>query len=201
MGFEEAVEDAIHAVELAGDLNADCLLIASGTRAGHIRSHCRRLVIDALRRVADEAGEHDVTLALQPLTSGPRRHWSFIRSIDAAIDLISECDHPQLKLGFHAGQLRHEYDLVGRIRDIARHVALVQLCDWPADECGSLCLPGDGLAPLSSIVAAFQDADYSGAFEVDMWSDAVWKSNYLQLLLDIKSRFHSLLPAPLVAEV
>jgi hypothetical protein len=49
--FFDAVDDARHALRLAGAIGAECLTLVSGPRRGHVRSHARRLLVDARAHV------------------------------------------------------------------------------------------------------------------------------------------------------
>jgi hypothetical protein len=85
-GFEgrshtESLCDALDAVHTAAELQADCLVILAGSRAGHTRSHVRRLLVSALKEVAQAASVLGVELALEPMHSGCARDFSFLSAI------------------------------------------------------------------------------------------------------------------------
>ena len=44
------------------------LLLVSGPRRGHIQSHVRRLLVDAVKALAEDAAELGVALALLPMS-------------------------------------------------------------------------------------------------------------------------------------
>ena len=46
--YRESVEDAIEALNLAGELGSHTLVVYSGARAGHTYNHARRLIQSAL---------------------------------------------------------------------------------------------------------------------------------------------------------
>ena len=49
--YEECIADAKEAIDLAAALEANCLVVYSGGRAGHTRKHCRKLFQEALTRI------------------------------------------------------------------------------------------------------------------------------------------------------
>ena len=62
------MDDARQALQLAGAVGAECLVLVSGPRRGHIHSHARRLLVDAVKALAEDAAEQGVALALLPMS-------------------------------------------------------------------------------------------------------------------------------------
>ena len=192
--FDEAVDDAREAVRLAGRLEAGCVVLVSGSRAGHTARHARRLLAQAIRALADDAAEQNVFLAVQPMSPDAARQWSFLSTIDETLDVLRECNEPRARLAFDAYHLWREPNLLERIPEIAPLTASVQLNDVrdpPRSEIDR-CLPGDGQIPLSEIARAFLDADYTGHFEISAWSEEIWNSDYAEVLRDCRRRFDAL---------
>jgi len=192
--FLEALDDARDAVRVGGALNAECLVIISGSRAGHTVNHSRRLLVDALRSLGDLAAEHQLPLAVQPMHSMFTREWTFLTTIDQTLDVLDRCDHEYVQLAFDVYHLWQEPRLLERIPQIASRVAVVQLSDWsnPPRSENDRCLPGDGEIPLNEIVTAFAESDYEGHFELEVWSQKIWNSDYQKLLATCRSRFGDL---------
>jgi sugar phosphate isomerase/epimerase len=193
--FEEAIDDARDAVRTAGLMEAGCLVLISGSRAGHTMRHARRLLIQAIRALADDAAEHNVLLALQPLEQDDGRQWSFLHTLDQALDVLHECGEPRARLAFDAQHLCREPRAIERIPEIAPLVATVQLSDRRSAPHSNVdrCLPGDGELPLRDVTRAFLAADYSGSFEIGAWSDDVWNSDYADVLHTCRQRFDALI--------
>ena len=189
--FAEAIDDAAEAVRLAGRLRADSLVVVSGGRAGHTQNHARRLLLDALKRLGDDADEHNVTLGVQPFDSGLFADCSFLNGLDQTLDVLTTCDHPRVRMIFDVYHLWQEADLLRRVAQVAPWVALVRLSDWrdPPRSQQDRCLIGDGEIPLASIVRAFLGAGYEGRFEIDVWSEELWAGDYRGLLRQCTTRF------------
>ena len=49
--YRDSVRDAVEAIRTAAALQAECLVIYSGSRAGHTHNHARRIVQNALREL------------------------------------------------------------------------------------------------------------------------------------------------------
>jgi len=192
--FREAIQEAHEAIELSGQMEADCLVILSGPRNSHTKNHMRRLLVDGLRQLADDAVENDIVLAVKPMHRLFAREWTFLNTLDQTLDVLDEVDHPAVGMAFDAYHLWQEPRLADRIAQIVPYVATVQLSDWrksPRSD-NDHCLPGTGDVPLERIIHAFLENGYDRHFDVQVWSQELWRSDYFQLLRDCKTYLLSL---------
>lgn len=196
--YREAVAEMRHAIELAQGIGAQSLIVITGSLAGHIRSHARRLLIEALQEVLDQAAQSHVRLALQPMHPLFENEWTFLTSLDEALQVITRFNHPQLGLAFGTYHLWGEDRLLQRIPELVKHLAVVQLSDWrdPPRCDNDRLLPGDGTIPLREIVCALEAGGYAGLYEMELWSRDLWKRDHRSLMADCMSRFAGLLPSP-----
>jgi sugar phosphate isomerase/epimerase len=196
--YDEAVADMRSAIDSARLIGAQSLIVVTGSLAGHIRSHARRLLIEGLVEVLDQAAEAGVRLALQPMHPLFENEWTFLTSLDDALDIVQRMNHPQLGLAFGTYHLWEEDQLLKRIPEIAQQVALVQLSDWrdPPRCDNDRLLPGDGSIPLRDIVGAFESSGYTGLYEIEVWSRDLWKREHRSLMADCMARFARLMPNP-----
>jgi sugar phosphate isomerase/epimerase len=174
--FDEALDDTRTAIYQAARLRAHALTIVSGGRAGHIHSHARRLLIDGLAATVEIAAEHGITLALQPMAAEYSREWTFLDSLEEALEIVRTFDHPFLGLAVGTSHMWQQEAILERLEVAAPHVATVQVSDWTLerDDVGRR-LPGEGIIPLKPMVWALQRGGYQGDFEIDVWSADVWK--------------------------
>lgn len=193
--FREMVDDAADAVRLAGDLRASCLVLISGGRNGHTVNHSRRLLCEALAELGDLAAEHHVELALQPARRRFCEDWSFLHSVDQVMDILDLCDHPYVGMAFDTFHLGEDAALVSRIGEILPYVTVVQLSDVGAapESLTDQVMLGDGGLPLAHIVDAFERGGYDGFFDVGIWSDRIWQSDYRRVISRCRNRFGQLL--------
>lgn len=192
--IDEAIEDAREAIRLAHRVGASTLTVVSGPRCGHILTHAKKNVIHALNCLADDAAQYEVTLALLPMHPIFSSEWTFINSLDRAIDILKKCNHPRLKLAFDVYHLWREPNLLERIPAIVDDVALVQLSDWgdpPRNENDRRHL-GEGQIPISSIVRAFAENGYTGFYEIELWSEELWASEATMVVEECLRRFNNL---------
>ena len=195
-GFADALEDARDAIRLAAQVGAECLVIISGARSGHTLNHARRLLVEALKRLANDAGDLGVTLALQPMHRMFADDWTFLTRLDDTVDILALVDHPRLKLSLDVYQQWQEPDLLERLPGLVPLIATVGLSDWREPRSRhDRCLPGDGVIPLAAIVEALVRGGYRGCFDVQVWSDEHWQSDYHDLVHECHRRFTALFPA------
>ena len=200
--FREAVDDALDAFRLAVEVRAGCLVVVSGARAGHTYNHARRLLCDALRKLGDAAAHYGLSIALQPMHRRPVERWSMLNSLDAALDALNHCDHPRVGLVFDAFHLWQEPELIRRIPDVVPWIKLAALSDACSGEPRSpshaedeRCIPGQGVLPLSQIIAALEAAGYRGAYDVQLTGERCWRSDYVALLAECRAALANIAPA------
>lgn len=189
--FDEAVDDAHAALQLARNLNADCLVIVSGTRNHHTANYARRLVVDGLRQLADDAAEAGIALALQPVHCIFQEDWSFVTSLEEALELVSACRHSAVKLALDVYHMAEEPDLLARLPQLVPHLAVVQLSDGefpPAGQYDRRHL-GDGDIPITGITQTLVASGYKGFFELTLWSRELWKTECSRVVSECRERF------------
>ena len=183
--LDDVFEEAFSTIRLGAILNADCVLVTTGRRGNHIRTHQRRVLIDSLKRLGDMAADLDIPVALHPMCDRHSYDYSFMTSLQQAVDILDEVDHRFVKLAFSSFDNWQEENLSKLISEISQFVAIVQLSDWdkPKSAFDRRCL-GDGVIPLRQIVQDFLKAGFDGPFELDVWSEELWKSKieYFQVL-------------------
>lgn len=196
--YVEAVADARLAITEARQIGAPALIVVPGALCGHIRSHARRLLVEALVELLDDAAAADVRLAVQPMHPLYENEWSFLTSLDDTLDVLARFNHTQIGLAFGVYHLWQEPQLLRRIPELARFVAVVQLSDWrePPRCDNDRLLPGDGVIPLAEIVAALESSGYEGDYEIEVWSRDLWKRDHRSLIRECMLRFAHVLTTP-----
>lgn len=202
-GFCDSIWDAKQAIRFAGDVGAQSVVVLSGGRGSHTLNHARRLLLEALRELADEAEAADVDLALQPMHPMFAADWTFLSSLDHTIDILAMVGHPRVKLAFDTYQLWQEPDLQTRLPGLVPLLGIVQVSDWrePPRSLQDRLVPGDGIIPLKGIIESLIRGGYRRHFDLQVWSDETWSSDYPQLLRRARQQFEDLLPRIPVASV
>jgi sugar phosphate isomerase/epimerase len=120
--------------------------------------------------------------------------WTFLTTLEATLDVLSQCDHPHVGLAFDIYQLWRERDLCDRIPGFAHWLRNVEVSDWrePPRSEYDRCLPGRGTIPLSDVLCAIRDAGYDGYYNIQIHSEEYWNADYVALLHDCQVAFQSL---------
>ncbi|MES2790930.1 MAG: TIM barrel protein [Planctomycetota bacterium] len=194
--YEAAIADAFGAVKMAQTLDASCLVVLPGTRGSYTVNHGRRMIIEALQRVADVAGARGVQIALQPVDKAFAGDGCFLDSLDKMLEFLTDCRHPQIGLNLDLFHLRNTPGLLQRIPELLPWIRLVQLSDCQQKPTSDMdrCLLGTGTLPVVELVDALEVAGYRGFYEVPLMS-TVCKGNYSEVLRSTRRTFEELATA------
>ena len=195
--FRASVEDAAEALRTADALGTGALVVYSGARAGHTFNHARRLIREALKELAPMAAELGVALAVEPMHAGCATEFTFLTTIDEVLEVLQAVGSEQVKIVFDTYHLGQDPQIIDRIPQIARHVAIVQLGDAREPPAGeqNRCRLGDGSIPLKGIVDALIAAGYDGFFDVELLGEEIETIDYHALLEHAKQAYEQLMGA------
>jgi sugar phosphate isomerase/epimerase len=120
----------------------------------------RRWAVEALRELGELAGEHGVTLVIEPWN---RYETYWVNRLDQAADLVAQIDLPSVAIMadvFHMAI--EETDIAGAIRDHGPLVRHVHVTD------SNRSAPGTAHLDLEPVLAALDEVGYAGclAFEI-----------------------------------
>lgn len=194
---KESIHDALEALRLAGQLQASCLVVYSGHRAGHTHNHARRLLNNALETLLPVAAELGVDLALEPMHCGCAGEWTFLTEIRDTIELIRAHQSDRLKMVFDTYCFGACDDVLEQLEGLVDHLAVVQLADGrqPPDGEQNRSPLGRGQVPLDRIVDALLRAGYAGYFDIKLMGEEIEIADYEQLLKQSKQRVEEYLTA------
>lgn len=183
--FDESLADAAEAVEAAATIGAPVVVVHAGCRGGHTRSHARRLLCEAIERLAPLADRAGVTLAIKPFHPVVAGGHSFLSSLVDALEILDELvEHgptrPCVGLAIDFWHFGDDPDLGALLPLVVGRTAIVQV----ADRTGPVTpeqerLPiGRGSLPLEDLAEAFLECGYRGDFEFDPVGEAVEADGY-----------------------
>ncbi|MEM7316148.1 MAG: TIM barrel protein, partial [Planctomycetota bacterium] len=160
--------------------------VYTGGRGCHTRKHARRITVNALKELANVAYDLDVTLALEPVHVGCEVGWSFVHGVDDALAMLEEVGSDSLKLVFDTYHLGAEENIVERLPNLVKHIALVHLGDAKAPPCGeqNRCKLGEGILPLQEILTTLDQVGYGGFCEIELLGEEIEDVDYVELLRD-----------------
>ncbi|QDT90688.1 sugar phosphate isomerase/epimerase family protein [Gimesia algae] len=187
--FEEAITDAVQLIEFGGQVNAAAVQIASGPRAGHTLNHARELTIDALKRLGDVAALNGTRLALKTMKNPLARNWTFLNSIEATLEVIDACQHPAVGIAIDPGHICLDNTSNNLIADIISLIATVQISEIESGESVQELFPG------FDVMEAINDAGYQGYYDLEVWCEQFWQSDYADILTHLRLACQSETPS------
>jgi sugar phosphate isomerase/epimerase len=182
--FRESLHDALDAVQLAADLNADCLTVLAGSRAGHTKSHARRIFATALRELAECAQAMGVQLAVEPMHSGCAHDFTFLTNIPDTLDILGGIGHSNIGIVFDCYHMAQDPHVLEWLPSAVPFIRLVQCGDAKAAPLGlqNRCLLGEGYVPIADIIRTIEHYGYEGYYEVELLGEDVEDYDYEHML-------------------
>lgn len=178
--FAESVADAVDAITVAEAVGAPVLVVHSGCRGGHTRSHAARLLSQALEMLAPRAAAAGVTLAIRPVHPLAAPGCSFVTRLADALDLVEQFDDSAVRLAVDLWQFGGDGGIDALLPRLAAAAAVVQVADRTGEPSPAADrLPaGCGELPLEQLVAGLFEAGYRGPVEFDPVGEAVESMGY-----------------------
>lgn len=194
---DDAIADNRRAIEEAADLGAPVLVLVCGGLPGGSRDidGARARVADALAELAPYAGEHGVTLAIEPMHPMYCADRGVVSTLDQALGLAAP--HPPAQVGvcvdtYHVWWDPGVYDAIALAGEADR-LALFQVADWvtplPAGVLTGRGLLGDGCVELRRFRTAVDAAGYTGPIEAEIFNDQLWATPGPEVLRRLLDRY------------
>ncbi len=191
---EEAVQSTIKAMDEQKILGAPCLVVVSGPINCFGIDAAMDLIMRCLRTVAKAAEERQVDLGLEVLHPMDITQWSMIRTLDQALDILDEIDSPRLGLMLDLYNTWWDPDVFKGIRRAGGRIKGVHFADWrnPTRSFTDRTLPGRGVAPLPELIAEVEATGWNGHYDLEIFSNELWESDYDALLDEVVEWFDKL---------
>ena len=184
--FSESVADTAEAIADAAALAAatsarpPVVVVHSGCRGGHTRSHAERLLCEALEALVPVASAEGVVLAIKPFHTAGAAGCSFLARLGDAVALVEQFADPAIRVAldlWHFADCPEFDELLPRLADVT---GIVQIADRDA-AASPVCdrLPaGRGGLPLESRMSQLCHSGYLGDCEFDPVGEAVQEFGY-----------------------
>ena len=182
--FRESLHDALDAIDVAAQLEADCLVILAGSRSGHTRNHAKRLLSQALKILTEAAMAVGIQLAVEPMHVGCAHEFTFLTSIPDTLDVISGLGNSNCGIVFDCYHMAQDENAMDWLPSIVPFIRLVQLGDSKRTPMGeqNRCLLGDGNVPLAALVQAIERYGFDGYYEVELLGEDLEHYDYGEIL-------------------
>jgi D-psicose/D-tagatose/L-ribulose 3-epimerase len=129
------------------------------------RERDMELLVRQLHELAAYAGEHGVTLCIEPLN---RFETSFLNLATQAVELIDRVGHPACQLMLDTFHMNIEEQSLGdAIRTVGPRLRHVHACE---NDRGT---PGAGHVPWDDVAVALRDIGYDGPVVIESFTDKV----------------------------
>lgn len=123
------------------------------------------LLVSQLGALSRHAGDHGVTLCIEPLN---RFETSFINLASQALEVIGRVGHPACQIMLDTFHMNIEERLIGEaIRAVGPHLRHLHTCE---NDRGA---PGTGHIAWSEVVAALRDINYDGPVVIESFTAKV----------------------------
>jgi sugar phosphate isomerase/epimerase len=181
-GRQKSIEDNLRAIDEAGTLGADCLVLVVGglPEGSKDLTGARQMVADGIWSMLPYAKASGVKLAIEPLHPMYAADRACVNTIDQALDI---CEPLGDEVGvaidvYHTWwdpNLAAAIERAGKMKRIFAH----HICDWLVPTTDLLLdrgMMGDGVIDLKGIRGMIEAAGYHGPQEVEIFSrDHWWK--------------------------
>jgi len=182
--FRESIHDALEAIDVAAELEADCLVVLAGSRSGHTRNHAKRLLSQALKILAEAAQAVGIQLAVEPMHVGCAHEFTFLTSVPDTLDVISGLGNSNCGIVFDCYHMAQDENAIDWLPSIVPFIRLVQLGDSKRAPMGeqNRCMLGDGTVPLAAIVNTIEEYGFEGYYEVELLGEDMEHVDYANIL-------------------
>lgn len=158
------VQTALRRIMLIG---AEVVVFGSGKARmvpdGFPRADAEAQLVAFLNLVADEAEEHDVTLAIEPLN---RRESNILNSVAEAVALAERVNRPSIRVladFYHMDEEQESLDHLVQYKDWLAHIHVAD---------SGRRAPGAGTYPYATFVEKLSAAGYDGMVSIECrWED------------------------------
>ena len=133
----------------------------------------RETAVAGVREVAREAERLGLRLAVEPFQRAGIECWSILNTLGDAAEFVDEVGSDAVGIQFDVWHLWNTPDLLEEIPRYADLIAGVHVSDYrePTRGWADRVLPGDGVADVSAVLGALDDAGWDGYYDLEIFSD------------------------------
>lgn len=194
-GLQAAIDENLRIIEEAHMLGAPMIVLVCGAVPGQSLDDSRKQITDGIAAILPAAKAANIKLAIEPLHPMYADDRSAINTMAQAQAICEALDSPT-NLGiavdvYHVwwdDTLKKQIKLAGeKERLFAFHV-----CDWKTpttDLLNDRGLMGEGCIPIRQISRWMEEARFSGACEVEIFSNNYWSMDQHQWLGEIAGAY------------
>jgi sugar phosphate isomerase/epimerase len=189
-----ALEDNRRAIEETATLAAAgapgsapvLVLVAGGLPDGdRDLPGARARAADAIAELVDDAAAAGVVLAIEPMHPIYAADRGVISTLGQALDVAER--FPTVGVVVDTFHVWWDPQLAEQLRRAGPRIAAYQVCDWitplPADALLARGMMGDGHIDFAAVTRLVAEAGYAGDIEVEIFNQAIWDADPLDVAL------------------
>ena len=189
-----ALEDNRRAIEETATLAAAgapgsapvLVLVAGGLPDGdRDLPGARARAADAIGELVDDAAAAGVVLAIEPMHPIYAADRGVISTLGQALDVAER--FPTVGVVVDTFHVWWDPQLAEQVRRAGPRIAAYQVCDWitplPADALLARGMMGDGHIDFAAVTRLVAEAGYAGDIEVEIFNQAIWDADPLDVAL------------------
>ena len=189
--IRDTFDDILVGLDACAKIGIPVLGIVPGNKLGRSQDEMEALTINTILRLAPEARSRGVTLALEPIHAP---YFDFLNTLIEADRIVNAVGQSNVGIMFDVWHLCHEPELHKRIEATANNIAFVHFSDWrePTRYHDDRLLTGQGVLPLKTILQKIHTSGYRGYYDVEIFSEDVWRGDAAENLKYCRQYFNSI---------
>jgi sugar phosphate isomerase/epimerase len=191
-GRQKNLEDNYRAVDEAGALGADCLVLVVGGGAEVGLVDARKMVADGVAALAPYARQHGVKLGLEPLHPMYAAERSVLVTIGQALELASAYAPHEVGVVLDVFHIWWDPQVFPMIAQSQGRIYGFHVSDWLVPLPDLLLgrgMMGDGIIDNRTLRLAVDRAGYDGPIEVEIFNRVIWDTDPDEVLQQTVARF------------
>ena len=193
-GRRAAIDVNRECLDEAAEIGAEMVVLVVGAAPGIPLPEARRLVTNGIAAILDEAQARNVKLAIEPLHPMYAADRSCINRMAEARRVCEELRHPMLGIAIDVYHVWWDPDLEREIALAGQQKTLFafHVCDWKPDTRHLLTdrgLMGEGCIDIRTIRSWVERAGFTGAIEVEIFSEKYWAMDQDHYVSQIREAF------------
>ncbi len=186
----DPIGEARAAIDMAAGLGTSVLtIVTGGTEPGTKGvSESQKVLADRVATLAPYAAERRVNLALEPLNPMFGGNRTCIFTVRDALKVCRMVGAANVGIAVDVYHVWWDTDLAGSCAEAGDRILGYHLCDWLENTTHMLLdrgMMGDGVADLKTIRKSVENAGYTGACEVEVFSALDWWKRDPDEVLDL----------------
>ncbi len=195
---EKRIEHFMASVDLFGEFFPNTPMVAI---SGNAPNYNFRVAHETARKLypklAAHAASKHMSIAFEPLSVVLMNNDSFISTLDEALALTQDVNHPNFGILLDVWHAWREPMILERLAKL-KNIFAVHLCDWPKGEPRAIAdraIPGEGLIDLPAMFRAIEASGFSGAYALELFSadhfpDSLWQRDPKDVIEKSRENFY-----------